>query len=862
MSDSSVSQPLGALVDRPRLNAVLDEDHALTILSGSAGSGKSTLVSQWMKSQTTADPSIIAVSLDYENSAEKSVWRLVLHALLERNLTSDRKGLREDVRGFDGIRDLPSRLVELFGGLTDSCVLVIDNCNQPDAREFFELLSRLVGASPRLRVVVCTRHSAWGGLLDVIATVDSVIVGQADLMLTPDEARELIRIVAQEEPPADALGEVSALPITARIVGLAIRSGQWPSDGSARGRAIVADALLANFLADIPDDFRRFLLETSVPTTVTNEVAAAIGWGSDTAAYLARAEESGLGIWHSFGEGAGFSYSPLIREALARQFAGRSPESRGATHRAVAAWAFGRGRYVEALGNALASGDYYLASRFARESWFPLTQTGSTEVVKLLRHEDRLTLTRFPTLSMMMALALLVQGKRLSALSYFESAVRSAARQAVSDDPVEHLWIVSIQSLGERFIGDFDEAAVHARDAAAIIAKLPPQKRAAMAQSIALMLSNCGLSFIYSGQFDEAASALQLGMTLQVSDDNAGWYHCASLLAGVHALRGDLELARRRLAEIDEAGVPVHWQTDIFGFPEQLTRALIAIEDYDYGAAQRALDSVTHHLGETEHWAYHVIAQSRLHLITGRASDALVVIDSALRRGANPTTSRGALESVMRMRLYVLLALGHRPAAQRAVDALPKTTASAGVAKAFFSLLGGDYETAFVSLGRFVASYDPFLDRRVEVMALLTFAIAGARLGESKHGIAAARRAIAIVRDERMPAMLFMFARADLAMVGQQARGAEAEYVAAFLASTADREDTFEVFAPAVSLTAREQSVLRCLRTSSSVAAIAAELSVSPNTVKVQLRGLYRKLGASSRRAALHRAAELGLLEG
>jgi LuxR family maltose regulon positive regulatory protein len=42
---------------------------------------------------------------------------------------------------------------------------------------------------------------------------------------------------------------------------------------------------------------------------------------------------------------------------------------------------------------------------------------------------------------------------------------------------------------------------------------------------------------------------------------------------------------------------------------------------------------------------------------------------------------------------------------------------------------------------------------------------------------------------------------------------------------------------------------------------IAARLYVSRNTVKSQLRTVYRKLGVSSREAALTRAAVLGLLE-
>lgn len=40
---------------------------------------------------------------------------------------------------------------------------------------------------------------------------------------------------------------------------------------------------------------------------------------------------------------------------------------------------------------------------------------------------------------------------------------------------------------------------------------------------------------------------------------------------------------------------------------------------------------------------------------------------------------------------------------------------------------------------------------------------------------------------------------------------------------------------------------------------IACDLHVSPNTVKTQLRSLYRKLGARTREEALHRAAQLGL---
>jgi len=52
------------------------------------------------------------------------------------------------------------------------------------------------------------------------------------------------------------------------------------------------------------------------------------------------------------------------------------------------------------------------------------------------------------------------------------------------------------------------------------------------------------------------------------------------------------------------------------------------------------------------------------------------------------------------------------------------------------------------------------------------------------------------------------------------------------------------------------------LSTHLSFAQIAAELFVSPNTVKTYAVSIYRKLDASTRGQPVTRARELGLLEG
>jgi LuxR family maltose regulon positive regulatory protein len=60
-------------------------------------------------------------------------------------------------------------------------------------------------------------------------------------------------------------------------------------------------------------------------------------------------------------------------------------------------------------------------------------------------------------------------------------------------------------------------------------------------------------------------------------------------------------------------------------------------------------------------------------------------------------------------------------------------------------------------------------------------------------------------------------------------------------------------------LSERELDVLRLLGTELDGPAIARELMVSLNTVRTHTKNIYAKLGVTNRRAAVRRAAELGL---
>jgi LuxR family maltose regulon positive regulatory protein len=65
----------------------------------------------------------------------------------------------------------------------------------------------------------------------------------------------------------------------------------------------------------------------------------------------------------------------------------------------------------------------------------------------------------------------------------------------------------------------------------------------------------------------------------------------------------------------------------------------------------------------------------------------------------------------------------------------------------------------------------------------------------------------------------------------------------------------------AEALTDREIEVLRYLRDMLTAAEIGAEMFISVNTVKAHLKNIYRKLDVTSRRQAVARALDLGLLD-
>lgn len=872
--DAGAARPPTAAIDRPRLTEILDRGHAFTLISGPAGAGKSVLLSQWAWSLRESGVAVVRLALDERVTNIHLLLRELLARLLERHLVTDVETTHAVLRGFDSVRDPVARIRAAVADITEPCVILIDNAEQAGDMPLLDLTAELLAASPRLRIAVATRRSIVPRTLRALAATDAGVIGPAQLLFTADEARTVIERASGRPQPQLATDGVAALPLGARMLGIAAVTHGGPLDAATADVPQVADAMLAGLLrSDDPADFQEFLLQTAVPGIVTSDVVARLGWEGVAGRHLERAELSGLGMWEAADDGPAFVYTPALREALIRRLDRRPVEATAPIRRIVAAWAFEHGRHLEALSNALRARDYALASRFGRESWFLLSRTCPRDVEVLLQRENPLVLVRHPVLATVMALVLMRLGHRLRAFAYFQSAASTLRRQGADDDRVERFWMLSIAVLAERLAGQFRRSDVTADRVAETYDALTPAQRADCIGVTALLLSNCGLSHLFAGRLEDAVAVLEQGMAVRVSenvtfledgvvlrmpDDDGGWYHCAAVLAGIHAMRGRLAEARRILEEIAEADPPLAWRFDHFGIMEQLARAHIAVAAHDLDGARSRVAAVAHHLGTTELWPYIVSVQSEIEVRAGRGPEALLAVERALERGANSATSEAAAARLTVAHGLALLALGDPRAAERVLATVRVRSPGAHAVDAFRALLTGDDARAFADGEAARREAEDSGDTQWLGLSLLTVGVAAARLGRDRIGAQAMSFAAAIMREEDTSAPIALFDADALTAARQISDPSVRDEIDRHVARSAGTRP-FPPMPPPVTLTTRELAVMRQLRRTSSTASIAEALFVSPNTVKVQRRSAYRKLGAATREQALLRGAELGL---
>jgi LuxR family maltose regulon positive regulatory protein len=255
-----------------------------------------------------------------------------------------------------------------------------------------------------------------------------------------------------------------------------------------------------------------------------------------------------------------------------------------------------------------------------------------------------------------------------------------------------------------------------------------------------------------------------------------------------------------------------------------------------------------------------------LHAGRGRHHEALEEFGAAEHLASQLADSHALASRVTGWLLATQARLGRPGEAPAALAALEDERASSGEirnARAVICLAEGDPGGALSVLHDVLDGTAPVIAYATVIEAHLLAALAHRELGDQRAANQAAERALALAESNRLVLPFAMTGSARLLEALPRHQTAHAALLADILdvlhgSSPAAKDQSS--LPPAEELGPGELRVLRYLPTNLSRPEIAAQLSVSLNTVATHLRSIYAKLQVRDRSSAVQRARELRLL--
>jgi LuxR family maltose regulon positive regulatory protein len=879
------------LVDRPRLSDPLGARPPVLLVSAPAGFGKSTLLAQSLLGGPRGSGRAVAwLSLDSGDSDPSSYWAYVLAAL--RTAAPDVGASAQSLLDSPGGAPMTTVLTSLINDLAASdedVVLVLDDYHVIQASAIHEAMTFLVDhLPPQLRLVIATRSDPPLPLARLRARGDLAEVRAADLRFTEQEAADYfngmgLRLSADEVITLEGRTEgwVAALQLAAlSLQGRDDAAGFI--DGFAGDDRHVVDYLVEEVVHRQPEDVRDFLLRTSVLPRLSGALADAITGRTDGRAMLETLDRDNLFLVPLDDQRRWYRYHHLFADMLQARLLDELSGETSELHRRASAWFERDGDTSAAIEHALAAGDADRAAGLVESVLPAMTQVRREE--QLRRWMEALpdeVYARRPVLANGYVGALMSTGEtrgvepRLRLAEQWVEAARAEPSGAVPPGlivahPVQWQRLpgwVRIHRAGLALMaGDVAATMDHAREALAV---LVPDDDLGHGAATALMgLASWRLGDLETAEAAYAETIRRFELVGYVADILG----CAVTVADLQLTRGRLRDAERTYRDALELAErrPVE---PLRGTPDMhVGLATIHLEHGELDEARehlRAAHGLGDHLGLPKHPHRWRIAEAVAREAEGDLSGALTMLDEAERVYDLDFSPDVRPVGAMRARVWVRqdraeLALAW--AAERGLSVTDEldylheyehvTLARALLARRDTSaagLLERLLETAEAG-GRFGTA--------LEILVLL--ALARQQSGDVDAAVAAMSRAIELGEPQGYVRTFTAEGPAMETLVSTAARrGVAPSYAARLLGSTAPRppdQPRGEVLVDPLS--ERELDVLRLLASELSGPEIARHLVVSLNTVRTHTKNIYAKLGVGSRRAAVRRAEDLGLLRG
>ena len=372
-----IPPPRPGIVPRPRLIERLNEglQRKLTLISASAGFGKTTLVSEWVAS---CGVPVAWLSLD-DGDSDPTRFLTYLIAALQTIAANIGVGALSVLQSPQppSTETILTALLNDITTISDSFILMLDDYHVIDSKPVDEAFTFLIEhLPPKMHLVIATREDPHLPLARLRARGQLTELRVADLRFTPAEANDFLNQVMDLNL---SMEDITALETRTEgwIAGLqlAALSMQGRSDAASFIRSFtgshhfVLDYLLEEVLQQQSESVQTFLLRTSILDRMCGALCDAVlgspsATGQETLEYL---ERTNLFIVPLDSERRWYRYHHLFGDLL-RQRLGK-PKEFAEFHLRASQWHEENGDLGAAFHHAIAAGDFVRAAGLAEAAW-------------------------------------------------------------------------------------------------------------------------------------------------------------------------------------------------------------------------------------------------------------------------------------------------------------------------------------------------------------------------------------------------------------------------------------------------------------------------------------------------------------
>jgi LuxR family transcriptional regulator, maltose regulon positive regulatory protein len=852
--------PPVTLVERPGLHERLTAGagQRLTAVVGSAGAGKSVLLSSWAAARS---PGATAwLSCDEADANPVRFWAGFIEAprAIEPGFGAD----AADLLAMDGAMsaDVTASIANDAAKLPAGSAIVVDDFHAAAAAvsgHMTDLVARWPADTAQL--VLASRVDPPLRLHRLRMAGELCEIRDRDLYFSLAETQDLLASFGVEVAVGDLAllherseGWAAALQMAA----LSLRSSKDPAR-TAQTLEVRSHAIAEYFVAEVldqqPPEVAAFMLDTSVLEDLTAGTCTAVSGMGDAAALLRRIDAANLFLVALDEERTSFRYHHLIRQVLRAELRARDPVREQGLQLRAAEWYESAGDTRRATRHFLAAGqadralallqDRVVADFLSDPALPPPLDLSTVNPAVLAQAPDRL---------LALALELLMLGDAARGGEYLDLLER--AQPSIPPDSQLAVRFATARSVRHGLVGQAEETV---REALAVRAS---QERTGLTDEWTVVVP-LHLPRAYEWLDDyqaverEVTAALAapelpepVKLVLLPGNRAVAWFEAGHLAQAASA-------ASAAQAEARRLGFDRHF----FAVDALRTLAGLALERRDLDTAERLTEQALS-ISERRRPFYEFLTlldRAEVWAARGQVRDALATVDAARQvlAGSGSVLLRRAdeLEALLR------LSLGDLRLPTELASGLP--AARRGLLEARIALAAGDHHAAAERL--LSALPDELTPRHQLVRQLLLAATAIMRSDPSTATILAG--ALHPARHGGFLNTVVTTAPQVTSYLVERATQAQPDPFMEQLIAAAMQVRATQPEAPrpgrrlAEPLTDTQLRILKLLPTNTPLQ-IADTLYVSRNTVKTHLRSIYQKLGVTSRSEAVERAVDLHLL--